>query len=358
MLHIGIKSAKRVDICRFISRILGIEQVLDLVCTGNDNGFSPIHLACKICDSHQLTVTLGLIAKTSKHLIDLLSEKASRTGATVFQIAVLHGNGKVIMQCISPFIGASPASCSQEHVHLLNIGDDQGFTPIHIAADKMLTHTVLKEMLQLAPSEQRLALLTARTKRKGDTPIRIAARKHCGKLVECLMALMRQEEIELLLNARNNNKGCTPIHMAACYDHHWSTIVKMLQLIPPAQRLTLLTTETFEGDTLIHMAARSGASVKYLTEALSPDYFQDLLITCKIDGQTPIHTAAAKPTASTLKGMLCMLSAEQIMPSLDMRDSNGDNAFHIAARGCGSEVIKFLCSSGTLKMNCNASYSS
>mgnify|MGYP001795550184 FL=1 len=188
MLHIGIKSAKRVDICRFISRILGIEHVLDLVCTENDNGFAPIHLACEICDSHQLTVILGLIAKTSKHLIDLLSEKASRTGATVFQIAVLHGNGKVIMQCISPFIGASPASCSQEHVHLLNIGDDQGFTPIHIAADNMLTHTVLKEMLQLVPSEQRLALLTARTKRKGDTPIHIAARKHCGKLVECLMA--------------------------------------------------------------------------------------------------------------------------------------------------------------------------
>ena len=114
-----------------------------------------------------------------------------------------------------------------------------------------------------------------------------------------------------------------------------------------AHRLTLLTPETFEGDTLIHMAARSGASVKYLTEAISPDYFQDLLITCKIDGQTPIHTAAAKPTASTLKGRLCMLSAEQIMPSLDMRDSNGDNAFHIAARGCGLEVIKFLCS-GTL----------
>ena len=91
-------------------------------------------------------------------------------------------------------------------------------------------------MLQLVPSEQRLALLTARTKRKGDTPIHIAARKHCGKLVECLMALMRQEEIELLLNARNN-KGCTPIHMAASYDHHWSTIVKMLQLIPPAHTL-------------------------------------------------------------------------------------------------------------------------
>ena len=91
-----------------------------------------------------MTVILGLIAKTSKHLIDLLSEKASRTGATVFQIAVLHGNGKVIMQCISPFIGALPVSFSQELVHLLNIGDDQGFTPIHIAADKMLTHTVLK----------------------------------------------------------------------------------------------------------------------------------------------------------------------------------------------------------------------
>ncbi len=219
--------------------------------------------------------------------------------------AVSEGNISHLLQCLS------------HHGVDVNLPDEQGMTPLHIAAREGLTETV-KLLLTVPDIQPNLA------SNNGWTPLHIAARLGHADIVDALLTMPN-------INVNSvNSDGWSALHWAAW--HGFTETVTVL-LTAPGVKINLADQNR---TTPFHLAARNG----------HPDVIAVLLSFEQIDvnaldneQMTPLHLATMYNHAAAVTVLLSSPNIE-----VNRKDVDGLTPLHWAARNGYTNILKALLS--------------
>ncbi|XP_019853321.1 PREDICTED: uncharacterized protein LOC109582800 [Amphimedon queenslandica] len=235
---------------------------LDL-CAVNDEGMAPIHLACK-------KGRLNLIQYIIEHIPSSLELPQSKHGRTPFLIAVYFNQLEVIKYLISKKCnlsatddkgsGAVHTSVARGHLNVLkylidnnycnpNATNHQDHVPIHIAVAAE-QFEILEFLLRT-----RLSILINVQDEDGNTPLHLACMWRQTKTVSRLSSAYLSTNINILIT---NKKGQTPLHLAVASGHKDTTEALLSSVTGSSTHHDLLTATDNEGSTVFHTACSNG----------------------------------------------------------------------------------------------------
>ena len=196
----------------------------------------------------------------------------------------------------------------------INIQDENGWTPLHIAA-QYSTHEMVTALLNTgaAKSINIQNIL-------GDTPLNIATAHGTPEVVEALLNAGAEKSIN-----QPNDNGWTPLHLAARRGN--TAMVKAL--VNAGARINA----KVDGWPPLYIAIENG----------TPEMVQTLLkagsyVNQTIHGWTPLHLAAQSGNTE----MVTVLLEAGAKDSINVKYPNGKTPLHIAAEDAGIETIRCL----------------
>jgi ankyrin repeat protein len=255
-----------------------------------------------------------------------------------------------------------------------NVQDDNGFTPLHLAAQQGHVGDV-ERLLQLkGPSQLALVDGAASTSvhltsesghskeemlsepaanevninnNDGNTPLHLASEEGHDKVVQFLLENVRG----LDMNGKNRD-GNTPLHLAAVEGHvgvvnlllkHASVDFQGRRDVQNHDTKPNLAGKNCDGNTALHLASEEGHEEVVRAILLSGCVNKSILNAINEDGNTPLHLAIKNGHANVVTKMLEDAPFEF---DLNAKNKHGHTPLHFATRKCHLHVVKALCSMG------------
>ncbi|SPJ88852.1 uncharacterized protein FTOL_12747 [Fusarium torulosum] len=253
-----------------------------------------------------LGMSLGLDTKLVTEVLgNMEMDMVDQAGRTLIHASAERGLDQAIQYLTT-------ASASK----LIDVGDNEGRTPLHEAAGSDFPHTV--NTLLEAGAQVDV------TDKDGRTPLHEAAGSDFPHTVNTLLEAGAQVDV-------TDKDGRTPLHEAA--KRYYSDTVKAL-LEAGAQ----VDVTDKDGRTPLHEAVVKGYSSDTVNTLLEAGAQVD--VTDK-DGRTPLHEAAKMSSSDTVNALL------EAGAQVDVTDKDGRTPLHEAAvKGYSSDTVKALLEAG------------
>jgi len=234
--------------------------------------------------------------------IEKIIENAVYYTKTLHQ-AVLEANISDILACLS------------HHGVDVNLPDEQGMTPLHLAAREGLSETV--KLLLTVPNIQ-----VNPVSNNGWTPLHIAARLGFSEIVDALLAMPNVNPNMV------NSDGWSTLHWAAWHGFPETVIVL---LTAPGININL---SDRNQTTPLHLAARNGHG-----DIISLMLSRAEIAVNAIDNEqrTPLHLAVMYNHESAVRVLLSFSAL-----NLNLKDMDGLTALHWAARHGYTDILRAL----------------
>ncbi|XP_046849432.1 serine/threonine-protein phosphatase 6 regulatory ankyrin repeat subunit B-like [Xenia sp. Carnegie-2017] len=346
-----------------------VSQQKDLVLTTNDEGQTPLHLACTH-SSHAFAI-VKLLVKDNGEEAKLITDAA---GETPLLLAVESGNKLVVrelldskakeqLKIVKKDSGDSALHCCARKKNVdvarilldsgsaVNLKNNDGQTALHIAA-----YEGQEAMIKLLCSSNKMF---ADIQDKFDrTAVHIAAERGFSGIVEYLV-----DKVNVDINFRSKS-GNTLLHIAA-QNGHTNTVLALLNKRVPLHmpnkagevslHAAVICGHVGVVETLLNKGAQVDCKTKDLYTALhiavqhrKPKVVQTLLgygANVHLKGgmleETPLHIAAHYKDGTEVAEMLLKSGA-----NVDVPQENGETSLHIATRNNNISMIELLLSEG------------
>jgi len=205
----------------------------------------------------------------------------------------------------------------------INVQDDEGCTPLHIAAEAGHVNVVERFLGQ----DPCLIDLTSQNS-NSFTPLDFAIYKGHVAVVKVLLEFTSESD----LTRKNNCSGNTTLHIAAAGGH-----VEVVQLLLERCSTLDLEVKNADGNTLLHQATKNGHDkvVQVLLDHAATEFDLD---DKNNDENTPLHLAVKEGHVQVVNVLLgCGLELQ-----LDAINKDGNTPLHLATKGGYLEVVKVL----------------
>ena len=217
--------------------------------------------------------------------------------------AVLEANISEILECLS------------HHGVDVNLPDEQGMTPLHLAAREGLNETI--KLLLTVPN-----IKVNSTSNNGWTPLHIAARLGHAEIVDAILAMPNVNPNMV------NSDGWSTLHWAA-----WHGFPETVTVLLTARGININLADRNQ-TTPLHLAARNGHG-----DIISLLLSRSEIAVNALDNEyrTPLHLAVMYNHESALR---VLLSFKKL--NLNLKDMDGLTALHWAARHGYIDILKAL----------------
>ncbi|CAM6061555.1 unnamed protein product [Sphagnum tenellum] len=352
-------------------------------------GFTPLHLAIRSKANNREAI-VALLLDVHSININIKWVMSSPNEKPKFWMARNFGSDEFL-----PFLPVQPLQrdgISSSHIHALhfaaqrglaqivdsflqrseitiNVQDDKGFTPLHLAAQK--GHVgVAERLLQLKGPSQLASVdgaastsvhLTSEsrhskeevlsepaanevningTNNDGNTPLHLASEEGHVEMVQVLLGHISKSG----LNWKNND-GDTPLHLATNSGH--AEVVKLF-LEQTTFKLIFNGEDNNIGNTLIHHATKNG-HVEVVKVLLQQTTFRLNLNEKNDVGDTPLHLACG---AGHDKVVQCLLENVKGL-NINEKNDDGNTPLHLAGEIRNVKVVKVLLGCVAPELNFN-----
>jgi serine/threonine-protein phosphatase 6 regulatory ankyrin repeat subunit B len=343
-------------------------------------GFTPLHLATR-SKANNLEAIVALLFDVRNININIKSVMSSAMEQSQFLMSKVFEGSDLFL----PFLPVQPLEqdgIGSNHIHALhfaaqrgsaqivdsflqrpeitiNVQDDKGFTPLHLAAHQ--GHVgVVERLLQLKGPSQ-LALMDGAANRSvhltsesrhpnelninginkdGNTPLHLASEEGHVKVVQVLLEHISESSFNW-----KNNDGNTPLHLATNNGH---AEVAKLFLDHTIFELIFNGEDNNIGNTLIHLATKNG-HVEVVKVLLQQTTFRLDLNEKNDVGNTPLHLACGEGHDKVVQFLL------ENVRELDFNAKNKDEntPLHLAIDNGNVEVVKVLLGCVAPELNFN-----
>ncbi len=237
-------------------------------------------------------------------------------GCTPLHIAAEAGHVNVVER----FLGQNPCLID------LTSQNSDSLTPLDLAIDKGHV-AVVRVLLQLTSESD----LTRKNSCSGNTTLHIATKSGCVEVTNMLLEHVVVDHVESYLKEQNKDRN-TPLHLAAEEGH-----VEVVQLL--LERCSTLDVEVknAHGNTLLHQATMNGHDkvVQVFLDHAATEFDLD---DKNNDGNTPLHLAAKEGHVQVVNVLLgCGLELQ-----LGAGNKDRNTPLHLAIKGGYLEVVKVL----------------
>lgn len=278
---------------------LSVEQRVEVLKMQAHDGKTPMEMALLGSKKGDGLQTIEMMnSLIGEKIADILSVRASQTGNTLLHTAMDSNTCPQIIASLFEKIDNSAKFC------LLGLANNEGWTPIHVAANCKVKRFSMQVVFGMLASEQITALLKTKTKEK-MTPLHLAAQLRSGNvLTEIIQAVPDHSKRSLLCLSDGERR--TPLHLAAKFSSSPETIQKLFQGV-----------DIGEVDGLLRQTTKAK--------------------------QTPLHIAAQfNENHEVVAQLLCEIPNDMLIGTLSLTDSKNLTVIHVAARYTNHEVLRVI----------------
>ena len=356
-----------------------------LNCRTND-GWAPIHLLARYNRSPDVLRCMLAELRKNGPLTDVL-------GGDTITFSLVPSDDKCVMPPVHLMAKFNKGFMmrallgslnTNERLDLLYKRDEDGKSPLHLAAQENEDEDVVVTMLEGLPKEKVTSLLSIENS-EGLTPPQLAAKHNTNPaVVEAFLSHLDVEERQDYL--KQGVTGCgTVLHLAVINNKNPAVLKTMLKLdegasalellrltdssdrtvfelavfhnsmeyhmeelimksVSPRSVINLLKYKNSQGMTAVHLAAsrNDGPTLSRVFSCMDIQSRMDLLQTKTIKDWSPLHYAAQCENANSVDAMLLSLNSDQRKCLLGATTSNGWTPFHFAAQNNSSDVLNAL----------------
>ncbi|CAG7721204.1 unnamed protein product [Allacma fusca] len=307
---------------------------------------SVLHLAAEL----NKTLAFPVLAKHS-HLLD--AGQSGEHGRTPLHLACIHNSHECVRILLEDFKASPHRTCSYSFLPVHEAAKHASFKAfLHLLAIGEKCGYPMREMVNLPDAEGNLALHSAihggdsrivrlciesgakisTPQKQLSTPVHLACAQGSLDIVMLMLEIQPEEKDRSLSSC--DMEHMTPLHYAAMFDN--KDLVEYLE-----SQGAYLNVVDKKKCTPLHLAASNCAweTVRLLIQLDTDVKLQD------IDGRTVLHEIVKHH--DNLKTILDQDIVVFVTPILELQDTRGNTALHIAAKNGQSKTVAYLLSLGS-----------